>query len=110
MNEGWAPYRVVELQKPWQQGGDELQNGIAHTVQCGGWQLVVVVHVVAIALGLEMEGLSEHFPQDGRQELVIRDVLDLSAHNLPALLVQSLLVPVRVDGLQEGGDPVVLPH
>ena len=66
--------------------------------------------MVAIALGLEMEGLCEDFSQDGWQELVIRDVLDLSTHNLPALLVQSLLVPVRVDCLEEGGDPVVFPH
>ena len=43
-------HRVVELQLPGQQGGDELEDGVTHAVEGGGGQLVVVVHVVAIAL------------------------------------------------------------
>ena len=51
----------------------------------------------------------EHLTQDGGQELIVGDVLYLGPHHLPGLLIQCLLVPVRVDGLQEGGQPVVLP-
>ena len=101
---------AVELQFAWQEAGDELEDGIAHTVEGGGGQLVVVVHVVPVALGLELEGLGEDLAQYGGDELVVGDVLDLSPHHLPGLLVQGLLVPVGVDGLQERGQPVVLPH
>ena len=101
---------AVELQLAGQQGGDELEDGVAHAVKGGGGQLVVVVHVVAVTLGLELESLGEDLPQDGGEELVIGDVLDLGPHHLPRLLVERLLVPVRVDGLQERGESVVLPH
>ena len=57
-----------------------------------------------------MEGLSENLAKDGRQELVVSDVLDLGSDDLPTLLVEGLLVPVGVDCLEQGGDPVVLPH
>ena len=101
---------AVELQFAWQEAGDELEDGIAHAVEGGGGQLVVIVHVVPVALGLELEGLGEDLAQYGGDELVVGDVLDLSPHHLPGLLIQSLLVPVRVDGLEERGEPVVLPH
>ena len=103
-------HRTVELQLPGQQGGDELEDGVAHTVEGRGGQLVVVVHVVAVTLGLQLEGLGEDLAQDGREELVVGDVLDLCPDHLPRLLVERLLVPVGVDGLQEGGQPVVFPH
>ena len=105
-----VPAGTVELQHPGEQGRDELEHGVTHAVQGRGGQLVVVVHVVAVALGLELEGLGEHLAQDGGQELVVGDVLDLRPDHLPGLLVQGLLVPVGVDGLEERGDPVVLPH
>ena len=103
-------HRTVELQFPGQQGGDELEDGVPHAVEGGGGQLVVVVHVVAVTFGLQLEGLSEHLAQYGREELVVGDVLDLGPHHLPGLLVERLLVPVGVDGLQEGGQTVVFPH
>ena len=102
--------RAVELQHPRQQGGDKLKHGVAHAVQGCGGQLIVVIHVIAVPLGLELEGLGEDLAQDGGQELVVGDVLDLRPHHLPGLLVQGLLVPVGVDGLQKRGEPVVLPH
>ena len=103
-------YRVVELKEAGEKGGDELKDGIANTVEGGGRQLVVVVHMVPVALRLEVEGLSENLAEDCRQKLVVSDVLDLGSDDLPALLVEGLLVPVGVDGLQQGGDPVVLSH
>ena len=105
-----VPVRAVELQHPRQQGRDELEHGVTHAVQGRGGQLIVIIHVVAITLGLELEGLGEDLAQDGGQELVVGDVLDLCPDHLPGLLVQGLLVPVGVDGLQQRGEPVVLPH
>ena len=90
---------TVQLQLAGQEGRDELEDGVTHAVQGGGGQLVVVVHVVTIALRLEVERLGEHLSKDGRQELVVGDVLDLSTHDLSTLLVESLLVPVWVDRL-----------
>ena len=66
--------------------------------------------MVAVALRLQVERLGENLAEDCRQELVVGDVLDLGPHHLPGLLVERLLVPVGVDGLEERGDPVVLPH
>ena len=57
-----------------------------------------------------MERLGENLAEDCRQELVVSDVLDLGSDYLPAFLIEGLLVPVRVDRLEQGGNPVVLPH
>ena len=92
-------YRVVELKESWEKRWDELKDCIADAVEGGRRQLVVVVHVVTIALRLEVERLGEHLSKDGRQELVVGDVLDLGTHDLSTLLVESLLVPVWVDRL-----------
>ena len=100
-------YRVEELNIWWQHGENERENSIADTVQSRDGKFVIVVHMVAVTLGLELESLGEDLPQDGGEELVVGDVLDLGPHHLPGLLVKRLLVPVRVDGLQQRGQPVV---
>ena len=103
-------YRVVELEESRQERWDELKDCIADAVESGCRKLIVVVHVVAVALRLQVERLGENLAEDCRQELVVGDVLHLGSNDLPTLLVEGLLVPVRVDGLEQGGDPVVLPH
>ena len=89
-------HRTVELQLPGQQGGDELEDGVAHTVEGRGGQLVVVVHVVTVTFRLQLEGLSENLAQDGGEELVVGDVLRHRRHDASPLLVQRLVGPVRV--------------
>ena len=101
---------VEHLQLARLQAGDELQHRVTHAVQGGGGQLVIVVHVVTIALALQLERLSQDLAQYGGQELVVGYVLYLGAHHLPGLLVQRLLVPVRVDSLQQRGQSVVFSH
>ena len=103
-------YRIVELKESWEKRWDELKDCIADAVESGRRKLIVVVHVVAVALRLQVERLGENLAEDCRQELVVGDVLDLGPDDLPALLVEGLLVPVGVDCLEQGGDPVVLPH
>ena len=56
-----------------------------------------------------MERLGENLAEDCRQELVVSDVLDLGSDYLSAFLIEGLLVPVWVDRLEQGGNPVVLP-
>ena len=103
-------YRIVELEESWEKRWDELKDCIADAVESGCRKLIVVIHVVAVALRLQVERLGENLAEDCRQELVVGDVLDLGPDDLPALLVEGLLVPVGVDCLEQGGDPVVLPH
>jgi hypothetical protein len=49
--------------------------------------------------------LAQHY----RQELGVRDVLQLCRHNASCLLEQSLVAPVRVEALQGGGQAIVFP-
>ena len=44
-------YRSEEFNVWGEEGEDEGEDGVAHGVEGGGWQLIVVVHVVAVALG-----------------------------------------------------------
>ena len=44
------------------------------------------------------------------QELVVGDVLHQGRHDVPGLLEDRLVVPVRVDLAELRRDPVVLPH
>ena len=55
--------------------------------------------VIAVALGSHPQIVEVHGVEanDPGQELVVGDVLRGGAHDLPPLLVQSLITPVRVD-------------
>ena len=94
-------YRVEELNIWWQHGENERENSIADTVQSRDGKFVIVVHMVAVTLGLEIKCLCEHLSQNGRKELIVSDVLDLGTQDLSRLLVQGFLVPMWVHGLQK---------
>lgn len=52
--------------------------------------------------------LHDVLAEQDRQELVVRDMLDLSDDDPPRLLVQGLVVPVRIQLQQRLGDSIML--
>ena len=72
--------------------------------------LGVVVVVIAVSDGQDVQLGHVVSAEHQRKPLVVGHVLILSDDNLPGLLVKPLVVPVRVEVGQLGGQPVVFPH
>lgn len=70
----------------------------------------VIFVVVGESFALVQQTVLQHVvcSQDDRKPLVVVDVLELGDQYSPCFLVQSFVVPVRVDVRQDGSDTVVL--
>ena len=79
----------------------KLKDCIAHAVQSRHGQVIVVAHVVVVHLGFQSERVNQLLAQEGRQKLVVSDVLDFGTHHTSRLLIQCFLVPVWVDRLKQ---------
>ena len=108
----------------------ESEGSSSEGVEYGGVDLAVVLVVVAVAHGEDVELGHVVGAQHQGQPLVVGDVLAgesqlsalftmrgealshliLSDNNLPGLLVESLVVPVRVEVAELLGQSVVFPH
>ena len=75
----------------------ESEGSCGEGVEDGGVDLGVVLVVVAVADWEDVQLRHVVGAEDDGQPLVVGDVLVLRDHNLPRLLVQSLIVPVRVE-------------
>ena len=54
-------YRGEKLEVWGEEGEDEGEDGVAHAVEGGGRELVVVAHVVPVSLRLQLERLGQDF-------------------------------------------------
>lgn len=70
----------------------------------------VLLVVVGEPFGLVQQTVFQHVlgAQDDRKPFVVVDVLEFGDQYPPGFLVQDLVVPVRVNVRQHGGDAVVL--
>ena len=92
------------------EGVTESEGGGGEVVDDGGVDGGVVLVVVAVGDGQDVELGHVVRPQDDGQPLVVGDVLHLCDLDPPGLLVEPLVLPVRVEVVQLGGQPVVFPH
>lgn len=86
-----------------------LDEAVAEAEGTGG-ELVghrgVHVRVVVLVIG---QTTLELIAQHPGQVLLVGDLLEDRPHNLPRLVEDPLLIPVGVDPLEGGGDPVMVP-
>ena len=85
------------LQHALDQWVTESEGSCGEWVEDGGVDLGVVLVVVTVADREDVQLRHVVGAEDDGQPLVVGDVLVLCDHNLPRLLVQSLIVPVRVE-------------
>ena len=79
-------------------------------VEDGRVDLGVVLVVVSIGDGEDVDLSHVVGAKDDGEPLVVGDMLVLSNDNLPGLLIQSLVIPVRVEVVELLGNSVVFSH